>query len=216
MAGTVYLAGIAKIQVGYENEFHDANALNTFYVYGTGVEGASEASLLAYATAVYDGLTGTAWTNAMYTGHSLSFCRAYDWSSDEGNLGEYTVNTAGTNDTAPVAAQTATLATFGVPLRYRGGHPRMYLPYGMAEYLQTPLAWTSEYVTDLQSAFNTWWGIVGSTEIGSEAVTPVLFRTRAMIEHVVQPPTYFTLGSGTIQTVPATIRRRLRRAGHRK
>lgn len=216
MATTVYLTDVAKVQIGWSGDFHDAFALNTFYVFGTGVAGASTAALAAYATAVYGALNVAAFKNALFSGNNIAFVRCFDWSTPAGAEGADNTVTAGLATGSPLSAQNAMLINFAVPLRFRGGHPRMYMPLGMPVDLQTPLAWTTTFVTALQAAVTTFWGVVSSTTIGGIAVTPVLFRTRETISGVLQPPSTVVLGAPTVSSVPATIRRRIRRAGHRK
>lgn len=216
MAETVYLAGMLKVQLQYSFDFHDPLALNTFYCYGAGVEGATAAELDDFTAAV-----GTEWSTAglegyMSSTHSLLNVWCADWSGPTGNEGLSLINTPGDEGGAALTAQACVLVNFEVPLRYRGGHPRLYMPLGTVDSMSTPILWLSDFVSNLQGAFNTFFSWVNEQEIGGSPITWSLYRTRQKVADVLQPPSHYPVSSPTVSPVPATIRRRVRRAGHRR
>lgn len=73
------------------------------------------------------------------------------------NTSPQSVNTtqhAGTISGQALPAGTAGVLQFKIGRRYRGGHPRMYLPGRSAADLQTPQLWTASAVADFTAAWN--------------------------------------------------------------
>lgn len=64
--------------------------------------------------------------------------------------------------TAPEAALAMNIS-YGILRRYRGGHPRVYLPCGVTSDIQDPANWTSAFVTLAQSAWTNFIAAVAGT-----------------------------------------------------
>lgn len=56
---------------------------------------------------------------------------------------------AGTDASQSLPAGTATLVSAAIPRRYRGGHPRLYLPYPGFDQISTPRAWKASFVSQV-------------------------------------------------------------------
>lgn len=213
MAGTVYMPGIGKVQLYYSGELHDI-ALNTFYMQSTGFEGASAEELATFAAEVYAMWNGAivAHINSNYNNYE---CAVSDWASDAGLSGSALGDHPGGDTDPGQGAQVAWLLNMAQSLRYRGGHPRLYIPAIGVSGLATNTTWSTDFLESVQPGLNDLLTALNTLTIGGEAAQVVNFRTRAHVGGVLQPPSFTPIESFTISPFPATIRRRVRRAGHR-
>jgi hypothetical protein len=96
---------------------------------------------------------GTAWNTAIApicnTSLALTQVVCIDLSSDTGNEGAATVNHLGTRAGALFPASVACVFSWHIPRRYRGGHPRTYVPAGVETDLSAGHLWN----TTAQAAF---------------------------------------------------------------
>lgn len=67
---------------------------------------------------------------------------------------QWVTNSTGTLSGAPISAQVSTGISWHVQQRYRGGHPRTYLPPGDSSLLQTATRWTDAHVEAVRLAAN--------------------------------------------------------------
>jgi uncharacterized cupin superfamily protein len=147
-------------------------------------------------------------STATYTG-----CIVTDWSSNTGleysSVGIWTP-TAGELSASLAPAQTAVLLSGTVPLRYRGGHPRIYLPHvGTA-------AMINDHQIDPTIQTNIRGGYVllqshMADDIPSRSFIPCIYRYR----NDPAKATVVTIGTYNVQQEVATQRRRLRKPAHR-
>jgi hypothetical protein len=78
-----------------------------------------------------------------------------DLSSVTGGVGEASGSYPGTLATPDLPSQTAFVSSYEIPVRYRGGHPRSYWPFGTAAELSDENTWTTAFVDSVQSYTNT-------------------------------------------------------------
>lgn len=84
---------------------------------------------------------------------TLTSVEAIDLSSGTGASGLWTGAIAGTNTGEPLPANAAFIVKFLIDRRYRGGHPKVYLPYLVAESLDSVQEWLSATAAGLVTAF---------------------------------------------------------------
>lgn len=138
-----------------------------------------------------------------------------DWSSNTGlqysSVGIFDPD-PGTQGTA-TPPQVAGLISLHVPFRYRGGHPRIYLPYlGVGAVGNSPFndQLAPATITAIQTDFgNVITRMSSSGFLGGQIMVAYLHRTSPDLAN----PTPFS--SFTVQPQLATQRRRIRKTAHR-
>lgn len=117
--------------------------------------GSAPTSAQISALATYIG--GTDWQDelggAVNEDWTLVEVDIIDITTDSGNAGSWTGEKAGTRSGTPMPAQTAANIEFDVPLRYRGGKPRTYLPPGVTTDMANPSTFASGYYDLVTSGF---------------------------------------------------------------
>lgn len=94
-----------------------------------------------------------------------------DLSTDSGGEGTHTASVAGTDSNPGLPGAAAVLVNFQINRRYRGGKPRIYLPWGSAAHLNTRQSWESGFLGNVQTAITTiTTGFVGASA-GTTAIT---------------------------------------------
>lgn len=138
-----------------------------------------------------------------------------DWSSNTGlevnSVGTWTP-TAGGGATVATAPQVSILISLHIPIRYRGGHGRIYLPHVASGELQAPNYDTiaSSLTTSLVTYFNDMVsGMQSSGVLGGQVMGVYRYRNTPGRNAFYQFPTF------TVQSHIATQRRRNRKAAHR-
>jgi hypothetical protein len=81
----------------------------------------------------------------------LTGARVTDLSSAVGAQSEHNGSVAGTIGGGPLPAGVAVCSSFDIARRYRGGRPRVYLPWGSDASLDTPTAWTTDFLTNVST-----------------------------------------------------------------
>lgn len=94
--------------------------------------------------------------NQMVAGCSLLLTELTDLSSNTAPQVIDTTSGTGTNGTVPLAEGTALVMRHKIARRYRGGHPRVYLPGQPANQLQSNGLWTPGSLSSNTSAYNTY------------------------------------------------------------
>ena len=77
-----------------------------------------------------------------------------DLSSLTAAQGSYTATAAGGRSGAILPAACACLINFQIARRYRGGKPRVYMPFGTDSDLLTPQGWTGGFLTEVDGNFS--------------------------------------------------------------
>lgn len=142
-----------------------------FWSYLTGPPTASEVATIA--TAARSAFSGTL-APFLQSSRELTEVILTDLSSSTGNVGTDTTAVAGTRASAPLSADVCALESCKVNRRYRGGHPRMYWPFGVESDLGDVQTWHNSFVADLNAALFAYEsdvaGEIGSILGGSEHV----------------------------------------------
>lgn len=103
--------------------------------------------------------------------------RVTDLSSDTGNQAESSATTPGTRTGSRLSPGTAVVLSYDIPRRYRGGHPRSYLPFGASADVSTGGEWSGAFTT----AVETQW---------VQFVTAVLANAHVALDHAVSVSYY--------------------------
>lgn len=90
-----------------------------------------------------------------------------DIASDSGLSGQWTGNEGGTRSGTPLPVQCCTNIEFGIARRYRGGKPRMYLFGGVAADLQSPNAWSTTFVDEVNTGIAAFFAEIAGLSIGA-------------------------------------------------
>jgi hypothetical protein len=121
------------------------------------------ADLITFATAIWDAWVASV-TAFQDTQTALTKVTVTDLTSPTSAQGEFLGDTPGTRTGSYLPADTSALASYPASFRYRGGHPRTYLPVGVQADLATPQTWQTTFVSALHAAFLTFIeSIVGAT-----------------------------------------------------
>lgn len=183
------------------------------YLYTGAAPGVAGLSSLAEALS-------TAWSaNMAPLQNTESLCTeviATDLTSQTAGQAAVPAAIAGTRAGDPLSAQCAFLINYTVDIRYRGGHPRQYLQVGVATDLETVDAWTATFVSDVSAAWEAVYAaqvtnVYGTATIASTGCISRRTGKVARIEGVFYP---YVGNVGIAEVAVATIRRRVRRAGH--
>ena len=147
------------------SQIGDLDVLDRFYMTYSGT--APTATLLAtFATAV-----STQWDSHLQslasTDVALTEVVVDDLGTLSGASGIWTGTGTGTRSGTTNGAQVAVLLNFHVARRYRGGKPRVYLPYGTNSDLVNPQQWGSTFLTAMGSGWSGFiTGIIGAVWTG--------------------------------------------------
>ena len=100
----------------------------------------------------------TAW-NTNYaplqaTGVNLTGIDLADLTNPASSAASVTVTSNGTRTGTIMPASTCIVVSWIINVRYRGGHPRSYYPFGVIADIQTSRSWTTTFVTSVNSASN--------------------------------------------------------------
>lgn len=215
-----YFEGLVMIKPQYTGPDQD-NPENVTWWHGAGLTAALTNSQAVAIQAVFDPAWAAMWkevgsAQASYVGSIIQ-----DWQSDTGievsSVGTFTaVPGIGTNS---IGANTAALISFGVAVRFKGGHGRAYLPNiaenAIANARQLNAANQENAQSGLQTLVDNMFAI-GSTDGGG--FLGQLFRYRnypGSVHHPVpHPASITTITTNTVNLNLASQRRRLRKAAH--
>ena len=100
---------------------------------------------------------GVAWgaqlKQMMSTNGLLEGVTVTDLASNAGNTGAAPFATAGTRVGSEITQAVATVLNFHIARRYRGGKPKVFLPYGVVADSTTGSNWLAAYVTAMNAAW---------------------------------------------------------------
>jgi hypothetical protein len=148
----------------------DVHVLNRFFMQFT-PGGFSQAQANALASSI-----STFWNNRLAPIHptnvTLTSVVVTDLTSSLGLVGVSTTNHVGTRAGGLLSAETAVVLQFHTLRRYRGGHPRMYLPAGVAGDLADTQTWVAGFATvvaaDWIAMLNDIQALVGPPSMGAQ------------------------------------------------
>lgn len=109
----------------------------------------------------------TALAQAVNTDISLTEVDVLDIASAYGNSGVWNGSHAGTSSGSPLPSQVAQNVEFDILRRYRGGKPRMFLPYSNTGNLADQGHWQPAWLTDVNGYMATFFGDIGALSIGA-------------------------------------------------
>lgn len=87
---------------------------------------------------------------------TLTECDILDLNSLSGASGTSVVSIAGTRAGSGLPANCAALVNFHIARRYRGGKPRIYVPYGTINDTLNQQSWTGAFTAALLTGYNAW------------------------------------------------------------
>lgn len=199
------VAGVVKIRwVGQNNGRPWNNILHAKF----SGPAPSVADLTTYANQ-----HATQWANNIaslcFTNTSLTAVQVVDLSSATSNSAEVTTSQAGTRaGPSSLPVNVAMVASENISLRYRGGHPRIYLPAGTnVDVIQGHL-WTTTFIAEANAGLGSMLTALNATPIGTGAsfLCAVSYRTA----HTLRPtPLPFAVNSFIVHPRVDTQRRRL-------
>lgn len=102
---------------------------------------------------------------------SLAGCKVTDLSSSTGGVGEHAQVTIGTRPNTPLPGGTAVVVNYVIARRYRGGKPRNYMPWFVADDLQPRQLWFAEAVNDATTALAAFFPAVIGLVSGGTTIT---------------------------------------------
>lgn len=148
--------------------YHDSTWLNIYYLHYVGTA-PSSANIVDYLAGII------AEVDAAYSAEMSADCQAtlfemWDLTSDTGAFGSGVVTIDGVRAGDFNPSNVCMVASMEIARRYRGGHPRKYLPWGTSGTMASGSTrdWDAGFVADCQTKFDTMCaGIVGITEGGT-------------------------------------------------
>jgi hypothetical protein len=160
------------------------------------------------------------WPPYMASYASYAGCELYDQSSNTGQVGSAPILQAGGGDATVVSAQVSALVLWLESKRYRGGHPRNYLPSPASNNFENDLTFTAGFVTDFGANVNTYLEAITGISIAGAPLIPVNLHARDVEEKgppiVYVDPYVLDITGFTVSNVPATQRKRLRKVSRRR
>lgn len=152
------LAGTVKLEIGWTGP-NAQPARNIMYAFCSNP--GDVPTLLAMATNLYDALTSTGGSfyllEYLSTSWALTSVTAIDNSGTSDNYAQYTATTAGSEGSgAPMSNQVAIGVSWTIDSRYRGGHPRSYIPGVQSTILASGSGsqLAASFITNIQTAAN--------------------------------------------------------------
>lgn len=150
MPARPFVPGVAKVVLQGTVGTHPwAVVLHSSYT-GT----APTASFLSTVAAAMGTAWGTSYKPEVSNSIVLTSVIITDLASALGAQGISSPNITGTNANSAAGGNSAVLVTYPSSIRYRGGHPRSYLPPPPGTSLQTTSTITSAYITAVTTAWN--------------------------------------------------------------
>lgn len=193
--------------------YHDAHWLNIYYVNYSG-SAPSAANITGYLNTI-DTYISAAYGNEMSVDNEVTEYEGTDLASSTGATAAKVVSHFGvrTGDFQP--ANVAMVCSFEINRRYRGGHPRKYLPWGTSGTMATgsTIDWDSGFVFDCEAKMTAMIaGITGITE-GSTTWNQVVNVSYRNAGAVRVTPVVDVVTSTVIRTRICSQRRRLGKVG---
>jgi len=181
---------------------------NQFHMQYTGV-GPTVANLSSLATTI-----AAAWnTNLaqlMNTAVTLTQIRMADLTNPAAAQGEFTFSNPGTRVGTALPAQVSMVASKKVNFRWRGGHPRLYLPAMVTADITSGRLWATASASGATSAMNNFLAAVNGLTHGSTTYKMVAVRYFANLA-ILATPLVLSVNTFVIHGRVDTQRRRLGR-----
>lgn len=203
----------------FSSGYNWANALHWTYG-GTPPTSASCATLAGEIFTAYTG----AFLGDMPTITYVDEVTVTDLSSSSGGEGNGgTANTPGTSSADKLPGNVTTLISKAIAQRYRGGHPRTYLPCGTDENLQDQGHWNSSYVTHILGQWTTFVDAVVGLSVGGTSLGQECAVSYYTTDYTTTPPSRVRRVTPLVYDIPldgysaqAEIASQRRRIGRRR
>jgi hypothetical protein len=203
--------GVIKVEwLWSQDGIPAANVLHVGYSGGPPVSGDLNTLATALVAGWWTGPTAELWSSET----TFMGMRLTDLSSDTGAVGEEPVEDPGTNTEGVMPAQACTLINFQIVRRYRGGHPRMYLPAPAFGFQDGPAAWLSTYLTAVTTAFGGYVAATGVATAGDTDLTGPVNVSYVSGGDVRVDPVVDSITGFSVNGVVATQRRRIRASSY--
>lgn len=183
----------------FQNIFH-------FQWTGTAPTPASLAALITSLAAAWN----TNFGPLCNTGVALTHGKAADLSSRTSNIAELDVTGAGTRAGSAMTTQVACVVSWAIARRYKGGHPRTYLPAGVLADVTQGHLWTTGFVNSAGAAADAF--LAAANAISNGGTTYKLACVSYHDQKVLRPLGLpFLINDGSVHTRVDTQRGRLGR-----
>lgn len=211
----VYKPGLLQIRPQYSHNPDAPDTPENILWFQSGSTTTPDLAQLISIQTAFDNNWSAAWINwgaetAEYYGSIIT-----DWSSNTGlsnnSVGTFTPQ-EGVAGTTVCPPQVALLVSWHVPIRYRGGHPRTYLPYLASNCLtgatqdQVKSAVTESVVGGINDMIT---AMKATGILGGQTQSVYLHKNNEALA------TVMPFSSFTVQGTVATQRRRVRKAAHK-
>lgn len=142
---------VIKAEIG--GTYHDAKWINIYYVGYTG--GAPSATDLDNWVASWITNSAPLYADEMSADNEITSVKATDLATDTGATWESAASVFGVRAGDFMPSSVAMVASLEINRRYRGGHPRKYLPWGTAGTMASgsTIDWDPAFVIDCASKF---------------------------------------------------------------
>ena len=185
--------GVIRFEVNFTVGTDAAALVRAYWSYTGGVP--TPGDMAAFAGQLYSAYSGPG-VALYHTDTTLDLVQCVDLSSSTGSTGEAAGPLVGTRAGESLGADVCALMNFSIGRRYRGGKPRMYLPYGVADDLLTRQTWTSGAISDFGGGYaDTWLTLDGYS---SGAIT---LGRQVNVSYYGPPNRIITGSTGRVRTV---------------
>lgn len=140
MAIPPYVSHTARVALRFTDGVGDYGD-RIWWAYDTGTDNPDDYT--TFAEQVSDAYSANL-ASSMATSIALVGVTVTGWASASAPVGEWEGNVPGTAGGTQLTSSTCFDIQFQVPVRYRGGKPRIYLPLGVEGNLQNPRSWKSD------------------------------------------------------------------------
>jgi len=203
-----FVNGVLKLTLKFTLASGTPMYTHMFMAYTGGA--VTNAQLTTYAQTVFTNW-GTNLKASQSTAVTLAEVDATDLSPAGIVPGVFTGSTPGTLAGVVATAETCVLLNLVIGRRYRGGHPRMYLPLGNGAVLQDPQHWTVAYRSSVATA----WAAFYNSIVGLSGSNPTCTGQVNVSYHsggVLRPtPVVDNVLAWNVNIIPASQRRRMGR-----
>lgn len=184
---------IVKLTIDWGVEADTLAQTVHYFQYGGGAPSAGTLSTIAN-TAVANGATHFQALASNFVG--MISATARDLSSAMGNESTAGTSWSGTRGTDLTPPAAAAVVSHSISRHYRGGHPRTYLPLGVAADIATTGLWSTGFV----AAVDTGWGAWVASMAGVGGITNIV-----NVSYYGPPNRIITGSTGRVRTV-STVR----------
>lgn len=210
-----YVARLLQVRPQYTKDTDSGDQPENVLWLQSGSTGTPTLAQLQSIQSFFDGNWPGVWGPMAYTGAQYIGSVITDWSSNTGlqssSVGAFTP-VAGAGGAVANPPQVCALISYQIALRYRGGHPRTYLPWVANNVIGGTNHDTisSGALTAMTTAMNHYiTAMTGSSILGGQ--TPVIFLGK----NAPATPRIFPFATFTMQPIVATQRRRVRHVGRK-